>query len=378
MTSSLFSSTRTPIDLGIWKRGAMSIMPDPSDIYAFIHERLDEIRNLPELQSRPYIHVGIEMTRGGCDAVVAKAECIYTMSVSLPFLMKGEEMWGEFAHPMANLLKANYPFLDSSNQKNFQAFLYMSSNPKSLEKVKKYILFHEFAHILNGDCDTTSKDDHASREREIKADLGSVSGSQERTEGGIYFNLALAMAFKGSSKPATHPPDIERVRYLAVSMARESPRLTGTQIKDFASYYGPACSDWHFLLANCCELETLIITDPENSCGLLERIGTKTMGFNAHNLFSLMIKLPLLRAIELGSCSRFIDEDNLKEIQKRFPHIVIQSLPGFLKLDFGLKKISTVTIAMPTLPYLSLAEAFYTPLVTTSGAGGFPIFHQPI
>ncbi len=380
MAASSSTSTTTSLDLGIWNKGAAATVPDLSDICAFIHHRLEEIRNLPEVQSRPNIRIGLDVTSAGCDAGVRKIEDIYMVYVSLPFLMKGEEMAYEFCDPMAALLRATYPFLDIFGKRKFDAFINMSLNPVYLEKAKKFILFHEFMHVTAGDCESYAKDEAESVKREVHADFRAATGSEERTEGGIYFNLVHAEVFKDFIPSTTHPPALERVRYLTTHLAMQSQRLTGTQIKGFASYFGPGATDWSFLHDTCYRLQTLAITDPESSCGLLERSETGKISFKLDNLFNLIIRFPHLKVIELGSFQFSMDEDNLKVVQKKFPTIKMHASHGLLNLhltpvELSSDSISTRHIQLPItspLSGVSSSSSSGSPTLeaTSSGSGG--------
>jgi len=100
---------------------------------------------------------------------------------------------------------------------NLQAFNQFIKDPISSEKAKKFVLYHELAHILHDDF--AKVNDAESRAREKRADLTSADFSGEAS-GGIYlFNIVSPYFDVGKS--TTHPLFKERIEYLKTYMENQ-------------------------------------------------------------------------------------------------------------------------------------------------------------
>ncbi|MCB1181288.1 MAG: hypothetical protein KDK55_04625 [Chlamydiia bacterium] len=84
-------------------------------------------------------------------------------------------------------------------------------NPKLSQKAKKFVLYHEIAHISNGDISSKPKSDQESKDRERKADMKAAEFSKAK-EGAVY--LFKIMSEFSVRNQKTHPSFLERIKYL--------------------------------------------------------------------------------------------------------------------------------------------------------------------
>ena len=107
---------------------------------------------------------------------------------------------------------------------NLQAFNQFIKDPINSEKAKKFVLYHELAHILHDDFAKVNNAE--SRAREKRADLTSADFSGEAS-GGIYlFNIVSPYFDKGKS--TTHPLFKERIEYLKAYMENQEDQKLET------------------------------------------------------------------------------------------------------------------------------------------------------
>ncbi len=358
------SSSTSPMDLGIWKTGNAA---KDARLASIINRRLDEIRSLPEIRSRTDMRIELDPNTPVLEAIITKTGSVYTINVSLPFLIRAEEVTDDSVKPDEAFDAADlwhtYFSLDSQGQTEFRAFMAMCGDPSLLEKTKNYILHHEMAHAEHGDLDSSADDDLASCTREKNADLRAARGSVERTDGGIYFHHVRDSC--GIQTGPTHPHPRARANDLiayraanfpeaAPSMAVKPPEfpLVGKglisyfgQLKAvkkerfdqllpflglFFDNYGISIAD---LFKCCTELETLTLNSPDDAYimettpdlrmpNLTHLVIERARGDSLERITKAFIpRCPKLSTITIRE--GLINKDALARVRAEFPGIKI-------------------------------------------------------
>ncbi len=106
--------------------------------------------------------------------------------------------------------KSDFRKLTKVDCMNLSAFRVFIQNSEKAEKAKKFVVYHELAHIALGHLNSPKCSHEESREMEKAADL--VAAYFAGKEGGIYlFNI---MAEFDQRESSTHPSYRDRIAYL--------------------------------------------------------------------------------------------------------------------------------------------------------------------
>ncbi|MCX6991114.1 MAG: hypothetical protein NTX49_08655 [Chlamydiae bacterium] len=187
-----------------------------SEIPGFLKKRTDSITRkvfeamaemgVPkEIASKVRVSFNLDKIAPSPD--VRKKGSSFIVEIPFLFLLEAKDGSSEMGPKMGALIAKH--LFTPRELTYLKAFSEFSQDPVMAEKAKKFVLYHEIAHILFQHFDEV--DDDKSKDREMQADLTSAEVSHE-AEGGIYlFNI---MSKYDQAVSTTHPSFEERARYL--------------------------------------------------------------------------------------------------------------------------------------------------------------------
>ncbi len=129
----------------------------------------------------------------------------FEIKIPLLFLLKPEDLDPSSS---CHYLVKN---LNSESAQYLKLFKIFWQNTKLANQAKRFVLFHELAHVACGHIQTPPHNMRESRRREKEADLVAAAASGAADGGAYLFDLTALYA---PTNLQTHPPDRERANYL--------------------------------------------------------------------------------------------------------------------------------------------------------------------
>jgi len=137
----------------------------------------------------------------------------FEIKIPLLYLLKPEDL--DPSSPCHYLVQN----LNAESAKHLTLFKVFWQNTKLANRAKRFVLFHELAHVACGHIQTPALNMRESRKREKEADLVATETSGAADGGAYLFDL---LAHYAPTNSKTHPPDGERGNYLQEIWSRTS------------------------------------------------------------------------------------------------------------------------------------------------------------
>lgn len=184
-----------------------------SNITTQIFQGMDEMEFDPSISSQ--VIINFNPNNFSASPFVSQQQNKIILEIPLLFLIEKEDL--DLTSPTGLCLK-NLLSQRTLSKKDFETLKSIRDfiqNPKKAKKAKKFVLYHELAHIFCGHI-FQQKEQLSSKEQEKEADLTAAKFSKE-TKAAIYlFNI---LSKHDNTNSPSHPSYKERINYLQTYQA---------------------------------------------------------------------------------------------------------------------------------------------------------------